>query len=100
MLQNLGWVERQIESLGSVMWDDEAIANLTGKYGAELANGLIDIGILYMEFENRSDYPWLVSRTVHKEASHTNGNKGAKLPSLLSFFAIIRMTGPTKPILV
>ncbi len=86
VLQNLGWVERQIESLGSVMWDDEAVANLTEKYGVELANDLIDIGILYTEFENRSGYPWLVSRTAHEEASHANGDNGARLLSLLSFF--------------
>lgn len=80
------WVDRRIESGGSITWDDGAIADLAKRYGAELANDLIDIGILYKEFEYRSGYPWLVSRTVRGEVSFADGVRGARLISLLDFF--------------
>ncbi len=86
VLQNIDWVDRQIESYGSISWDDAAIANLTERYGAELANDLIDLGILYKEFENRSGYPWLVSRAAQREASLADGVKGVRLLSVLDFF--------------
>lgn len=84
VLQNLDWVDRRIESDGS--WDDGAVADLTERYGAELANDLIDLGILYKEFEDRSGYPWLVSRAAQGEASLADGVKGVRLLSLLGFF--------------
>ena len=55
VLQNLDWVDRRTESDGSLTWDDGAVADLTERYGAELANDLIDLGILYKEFEDRSE---------------------------------------------
>lgn len=86
VLQNLDWVDRQIESGGFVIWDDEAVAVLSKRYGAELANDLIDLGILYKEFENRSGYPWLVSQATQGEVSLANGSKGERLMSALDFF--------------
>lgn len=86
VLQNLDWVDRRIESGGPTTWDDEAVADLTERYGAELANDLIDVGILYKELEDRSGYPWLVSRTSQGEASLADGVKGVRLLSLLGFF--------------
>jgi len=87
VLQNLDWVDRRIElGGGSTTWDDGAVADLTKRYGAELANDLIDLGTLYKEFENRSGYPWLVSRAAHEEATLTVGTKGTRLVSALDFF--------------
>lgn len=86
VLQNLDWVDRRIESGGSVTWDDGAVADLTERYGAKLAGDLIDLGILYKEFENRSGYPWLVSRVAQEEASLAAGVKGVRLLSLLGVF--------------
>ncbi|MEC9363127.1 MAG: hypothetical protein VYC42_07875 [Pseudomonadota bacterium] len=86
VLQNLDWVDRRIESDGSIIWDDEAVAVLAERYGAELANDLVDLGVLYKEFENRSGYPWLVSQTAQGEVGHVGGLKGARLESALSFF--------------
>lgn len=67
VLQNLDWVDRRIESDGSIIWDDEAVAALAERCGAELANDLIDLGILYKEFDNRSGYPWLVSQVAQRQ---------------------------------
>lgn len=86
VLQNLDWVDHRIESDGPITWDDGAVADLTERYGAELANDLIDLGILYKEFEDRSGYPWLVSRAAQGEASLADGAKGVRLLSLLGFF--------------
>lgn len=85
VLQNLDWVDRRIESNRS-MWDDGAVADLTERYGAELANDLIDLGILYKEFESRCGYPWLVSRTAQREVSLADGLKGVRLVSVFNFF--------------
>lgn len=86
VLQNIDWVDRRIESDGSVIWDDEAVAALSARYGTELANDLIDLGILYKEFENRSGYPWLVSQAASGEVSLVDGLKGERLVSALDFF--------------
>jgi hypothetical protein len=51
-----------------------------------LANDLTDLGILYKEFEDRSGYPWLVSRAAQWEASLADGVKGLLLLTLLGFF--------------
>jgi len=85
-LQNLDWVDRQIELNGPISWGHAAVADLAGKYGAELANDLVDLGVLYREFENRSGYPWLVSRVSEVEASFASGVKGVRLSSILDFF--------------
>lgn len=86
VIQNLDWVDRLIESHGSVMWDGAAIADLTARYGAELASDLVDIGVLYKQFENRGGYPWLVSRSAQGEARLTSGNKRVRLTSAIDFF--------------
>jgi hypothetical protein len=86
VLQNVDWVDRRIASDGSITWDEGAVADLTGRYGAELANDLIDLGILYKEFENRSGYPWLVSGAAQGELSLAGGTRGARLVSALEFF--------------
>jgi hypothetical protein len=86
VLYNLDWIDRLLESKGNVTWDDAAISDLEHRYGAELAKDLIDLGILYKEFENRSGYPWLVSRTAQGEVSPSDGVKGVRLGSLLEFF--------------
>lgn len=86
VLQNLDWVDRQIELNGPMSWDKAAVADLSGKYRAELANDLIDLGVLYKEFANRSGYPWLVSRASQGEAGRAGGLKGARLLSILDFF--------------
>jgi len=86
VLQNLDRVNRQIELSGPISWDDEAVAGLARTYGAELADDLIDLGLLYKEFENRSGYPWLVSRASQAEASLAGGVKGVRLLSILDFF--------------
>lgn len=86
VLQNLAWVDRLIESCGSIKWDHAAVADLTERYGAELANDLIDIGILYKEFENRGGYPWLVSRAAQGETRLAGGVKGVRFISALDFF--------------
>jgi hypothetical protein len=86
VIQNLDWVDRRIESDGGVTWDYTAVDALRERYGADLANDLIDLGILYKEFENRSGYPWLVSRAAHVEASRGDGFKSMGTVSLLEFF--------------
>lgn len=86
VLQNLDWVDRRIESTDSVIWDEEAVADLTTRYGTELAVDLIDLGLLYKQFETRSGYPWLVSAAAHEELSLADGIKGARIASLLRFF--------------
>lgn len=86
VLQNLDWVDRRIESGESITWDEPAVAALADRYGAELANDLIDLGTLYKEFETRSGYPWLVCRAAQREASLADGVKGEGLRSVLDFF--------------
>jgi hypothetical protein len=86
VLQNLDWVDRQLEAAGSVMWDDAAVAALRRRYGIELATDLIDLGILYKEFESRSGYPWLLCMTTEEEAAPTSGRKGERLREALRFF--------------
>lgn len=87
ILHNLDWIDRLLESQGSVTWDDEAIRDLESRYGTEHARDLIDLGVLYKKFESRSGYPWLVSRSAQGEVSPVGGtNKGKRLWSLLDFF--------------
>jgi hypothetical protein len=51
-----------------------------------LANDLIDLGILYKQFENRSGYPWLVSQAAQGEAGLADGVKSVSLVAALEFF--------------
>lgn len=85
VLQNLDWVDRRLEVEGSVMWDEAATANLASRFGADLANDLIDLGILYKEFEHRSGYPWLVCNAAIEEAGLLRGVKGQRLKKLIEF---------------
>ena len=85
VLQNLDWVDRRIEEAGSVIWDDITITDLKQKYGADLADDLIDLGTLYKEFEYRGGYPWLVCKASVEEASLFQGEKGDRLRGLLRF---------------
>jgi len=85
VLQNLDWIDRKLEAEGSVIWDDAAVADLERKYGVDLANDLIDLGILYKEFENRNGYPWLVCKAAVEEASFLCGYKGDRLRDMLQF---------------
>jgi hypothetical protein len=85
VLQNLDWVDQQIESTGTVTWDDAAIADLAGRYGIELASDLVALGILYKEFEDRSGYPWLVCQAAQAEVCRAGGGKGRRLVSMLNF---------------
>ena len=86
VVQNLDWVDRRIASDDPIAWDENAVADLTKRYGAELADDLIDLGILYKEFADRGGYPWLVSGTVQGEASLAGGSKGVGVMSTLEFF--------------
>ena len=57
VVQNLDWVDRQIELQGGrVIWDDASLEELAQKYGNALAEDLIALGTLYKEFECRSGY--------------------------------------------
>ena len=86
VLQNLDWIEGLLESEGCITWDDDAVRDLARRYGPDLADDLIDLGILYKEFENRSGYPWLVSGALQREVTPVGGTKGERLGSLLEFF--------------
>ena len=86
VVQNIDWVDRQLESAGSITWDDAAVVDLGRKYGADLANDLIDLGILYKEFESLGGYPWLVCNAADKEAARLRGRKGQRLGELIRFF--------------
>lgn len=86
VVQNLDWVDHRIDSYGPIVWDEGAVAGLMNRYGPELANDLIDLGVLYKGFEDRGGYPWLVSRGVEEEVGFAKGAKGKRLLSLLEFF--------------
>jgi len=86
VLQNLDWIDRQIESAGSITWDAAAVADLTNKYGADQANDLIDLGMLYKGFEVRGGYPWLVCHDVEVEAAALRGPNAQRLGALFHFF--------------
>ena len=64
VLQNPDWVDHRIESYGFITCADGADADLTERYAAELANDVMNLGILYKEFEDRSSYRWMVSRAA------------------------------------
>lgn len=85
VLQNLDWVDRQLEAKGSIVWDDVTTADLVAQYGTELARDLIDIGILYKRFEDRSGYPWLVCDAAVEEAGLLQGTRGPSVRNLIEF---------------
>jgi hypothetical protein len=86
ILQNLDWVDRQIDEKSSVVWDNESIAQLSKKYGSELANDLIDLGILYKTFEYYGSYPWLISEQNLSEISQSTGDRQTRLRNIFTFF--------------
>jgi len=86
VLQNLDWVDRQIEEKENVIWDDAAIHELSERYGLETANDLIDLGVLYKKFEYLGGYPWLVCEANSNEASAFGGDRGVRLRNIFKFF--------------
>lgn len=86
VIQNLDWVDRQLEERGRIMWDDAALLGLSTQYGADMANDLVDLGILYKKFEFFGFYPWLVCETNFSEASLFRGDRGSRLRDILRFF--------------
>lgn len=46
VLQNLGWVDRQLEEKPNIVWDEAALLELSAKYGVDMANDLVDLGIM------------------------------------------------------
>lgn len=86
ILQNLDWVDRQLEVRGQVVWDDAARIELATEYGVDMANDLIDLGTLYKHFENFGSYPWLVCRVNSAEASRFGGDRGSRLRDVIGFF--------------
>ncbi|AGK57211.1 hypothetical protein HYPDE_27658 [Hyphomicrobium denitrificans 1NES1] len=86
VLQNLDWVDRQLEEKERVVWDDAALLELSARYGSDTANDLVDLGILYKQFEYWGGYPWLVCETNWSEASVFGGNRSARLRIIVKFF--------------
>ncbi|UJR83203.1 hypothetical protein [Sandaracinus amylolyticus] len=85
VLQNLDWVDRQLEANGPMVWDDVATAELVRQYGTDLAHDLIDVGILYKRFEWYGGYPWLVCDAALEETGLLQGPKGRSVRDLLEF---------------
>lgn len=88
VLQNLDWVDRQLEAKGQVIWNEAALADLSDEYGVEMAKDLVDLGTLYKEFENLGGYPWLVCAVNSAEASLLGGVRGSRLRSIVGFFGL------------
>lgn len=86
VLQNLVWVDRQLEAKGAVVWDDEAVLALSSQYGSDLANDLVDLGTLYKTFEEFGSYPWLVCETNLAEVAQSCGGRGARLQNIVRFY--------------
>lgn len=84
ILQNLDWVDRRIEQ--TVSWDDAAVAALTATYGEDMANDLLDLGVMYKQFEDLGGYPWLVCDVNAAEASLLGGDRGIRLNDIIRFF--------------
>ncbi|QBF31857.1 hypothetical protein [Thalassococcus sp. S3] len=85
VLQNLDWVDRQIEEPKDTSWCDEEYAVLCGRFGQQLADDLIDLGYLYKQFEWRGGYPWLVCETNFKEIGRARGTHAARLKDIVTF---------------
>ncbi len=80
-------MDRKLEDAeAGVNWDDEAVAELEGRFGKDLAADLIDLGTLYKQFEHYGSYPWLICNAAVDEASVLRNEKGERLRRLLSFF--------------
>lgn len=85
VLQNLDWVDRQLEAKGEVVWNDEAVLALSSQYGSDLASDLIDLGTLYKTFEYLGSYPWLICAENLAEAARSCGDRGARLQDMVRF---------------
>ena len=85
VLQNLDWVERQLDATASIVWDEATRAKLVRRYGTDLADDLIDLGVLYKRFEQYSGYPWLVCNSALDEAGLLQGRKGERVRNLIDF---------------
>ena len=86
ILQNLDWVDRQIEEKGDVVWDDGAVRTLATQYGREMAVDLIDLGMLHTRFEHFGGYPWLVCETNFSEGAPLYGGKGERIRKITRYF--------------
>ncbi|MEF2144176.1 MAG: hypothetical protein V3573_01920 [Desulfovibrionaceae bacterium] len=86
VLQNLDWIDRQLEMKGQIVWDDAALLSLSTRYGVDTANDLVDLGILYKEFEVLGYYPWLTCKTNFIEVSATRRECAATVNDMLCFF--------------
>jgi len=86
VLQNLDWIDRQLEEKERVVWDDAALSELSARYGSDTANDLVDLGILYKQFEYFGGYPWLVCEANSSEASVFGGDRGVRLRDIVRFF--------------
>jgi hypothetical protein len=88
VLQNLDWVDREIEGGGGAKrWDEGAERVLIQRYGQELAQDLLDLGTLYKRFEDNGNYPWLICNSAIEEADVLRGIKGDRLRQLISCFS-------------
>lgn len=86
ILQNLDWVDRQLEENGCVIWDDVKTERLSAQFGGEMASDLIDLGVIYKKFEILGHYPWVVCDTNFFEVSMFRGDKSVRLQEITSFF--------------
>lgn len=87
VLQNLDWIDRQLLLHKTITWDDEAETKLALQYGSDLARDLIDLGILYKNFEYDGGYPWLICKAAIDEAALFRGTKGESLRQLIKFLS-------------
>jgi hypothetical protein len=86
VLQNLDWVDRQLKEKHHVVWDEVAMRELSALNGMDMANDLVDLGIIYKKFEYFGGYPWLVCKVNSLEASPARGDRGSGLRDIIGFF--------------
>lgn len=84
VLQNLDWVDRQIEA-GKGHWSEEEERALQSRFGVDHANDLLDLGSLYKALESRDGYPWLICAPAVAEAGLLRGSRGKSLDGLIKF---------------
>src|SRR5688500_15368368 len=82
VLQNLDWVNRMRQA-GEDDWTEGREVELQQQFGVDLANDLLDLGTLYVRFEDDGGYPWLVSNAAVDEATVLQGAKGNTVRSLI-----------------
>jgi hypothetical protein len=87
-IQNLNWVDRTLaEAGGTIKWNRRRLECLAERYGPKQAKDLVDLGTLYVEFECRGAYPWLVSRVSVEECGVLHGEKGDEIRGMLRHLA-------------